>query len=198
MSTARIGTDSAPPAAGEAIGERIRQMRRARSLTLVELASRCDLSHPFLSQLERGLARPSMASLERIARALGTSQVELLSVPHHPRPDRTAPAVTVIRAGEGATGPYAQGRGRLLVDAARPFHPMEVEAANGDFGDRFEHAEDEWAYCLAGSVEMDLGGELVLLGPGDSVYYAGGTTHRWRSTDGTPYRLIVVKEHHSA
>ena len=40
-------------------------------MTLKELGRAAGLSHPFLSQLERGLARPSMGSVERIARALG-------------------------------------------------------------------------------------------------------------------------------
>ena len=39
-------------------------------MTLKQLGEAAGLSHPFLSQLERGLAQPSMASIERIARAL--------------------------------------------------------------------------------------------------------------------------------
>ena len=45
----------------------------------MRLAELSGLSHPFLSQLERGHARPSMVSLERIARALGSSQLELIA-----------------------------------------------------------------------------------------------------------------------
>lgn len=194
------GPDTGPDAGenlSELVGERIRHMRRARSMTLVDLAERCELSHPFLSQLERGLARPSMASLERIARALDTSQVELLSFEPH-RPDVDVPAVSVIRAGAGNAAAYGEGTGRLLVDWKRPFHPIEVTSDNGEFGTEFVHIEDEWAYLLDGQVEMELAGRRIVLGPGDSVYYAGGTTHRWRSIDGTRYRLIVVKERPAA
>ncbi len=75
------------------IGSRIRELRRRRGLTLVRLAERTDLSHPFLSQLERGHARPSMVSLERIATALGTTQVELLAAGPGLPDARTAPKV---------------------------------------------------------------------------------------------------------
>ncbi|MFJ9906177.1 helix-turn-helix domain-containing protein [Streptomyces sp. NPDC101152] len=53
------------------LGAAIRQLRKEPGLTLVQLARLAELSHPLLSQLERGLTRPSMPSLHRIARALG-------------------------------------------------------------------------------------------------------------------------------
>jgi len=53
-----------------AISWPVRSLRRQRGLTLKELGGRAGLSHPFLSQVERGLARPSVVSVERIADAL--------------------------------------------------------------------------------------------------------------------------------
>ena len=47
------------------LGARVRELRRERGLTLKALGSLAGLSHPFLSQLERGLARPSVGSVER-------------------------------------------------------------------------------------------------------------------------------------
>ena len=180
----------------ERVGGRIRDMRRARSMTLVQLAEAAGLSHPFLSQLERGLARPSMASLERIARALGTSQVELLSVDEPRRGREPAASVSLVRAGTGTIGPYSEGSAQMLVDGARAFHPMEYRSDNADYGDRFVHDEDEWIYALEGAIEVDAAGpELLQLAPGDAVYLSGGTAHRFRSIDGAAFRLLIVKEH---
>lgn len=53
------------------IGHRIKQLRTKNNLTLEELASRCELTKGFLSQLERNLASPSITTLEDIAEALG-------------------------------------------------------------------------------------------------------------------------------
>ncbi len=197
--TAAAASPDAPPppeSAVHSVGGRIRDMRRARSFTLVQLAEAAGLSHPFLSQLERGLANPSMASLERIARALGTSQVELLSV-DEPRTGAVPAPVSVVRAGEGTVGPYSEGTGRMLVDGARAFHPLEYIGANVEYGDRFTHDEDEWIYVLSGGVEVDLAGEPPLrLHASDAVYITGGTAHRIRSTDPiVGFRLLVVKEH---
>ncbi len=55
------------------IGNRIRQLRVKNGLTLEELASRCELTKGFLSQLERNLNSPSIATLEDITEALGSS-----------------------------------------------------------------------------------------------------------------------------
>lgn len=180
----------------EHVGGRIRDMRRARSFTLVQLAEAAGLSHPFLSQLERGLASPSMASLERIARALGTSQVELLSVDEPRRGRDPGEPISVVRDGTGTEGPYSEGTARMLVEGARAFHPMEYRGDNAEFHDHFVHDEDEWMYVLEGYVEIELGHRSPdNFGPGDAVYLAGGISHRLRSSNGEAFRLLIVKEH---
>jgi len=177
-----------------AVGGRIRALRRARGLTLVQLAGEARLSHPFLSQLERGLTRPSMVSLEKIARALGSSQVELLA-PVDGRRSDDQPGVVFVSADDGSTGSYGQASARLLTHGDRPFHPMEMTGYNRDPGEFFRHAEDEFVHVLAGRLQVDLGPEGTrLLETGDSLYYVGGTPHRWNAVDDGGYRLFVVKQ----
>lgn len=55
------------------IGHRIKQLRTKNNLTLEELASRCELTKGFLSQLERNLTSPSITTLQDIVEALGTT-----------------------------------------------------------------------------------------------------------------------------
>lgn len=179
----------------ERMGRRIRRLRHARGLTLVQLASAAELSHPFLSQLERGLARPSIASLEKIARALGSSQLELLAGAEDEPTLVRLPAVDVVRTGDGTRGRYGEGEARMLVHHERPFHPLELCGDNVEFGDSFTHAEDEFLYVVAGDVEVDLAAARHRLSAGDSVYYAGGTPHRFRSLSPAGYRLLIVKQH---
>ena len=193
-----------PPAAAIdpqalSLGRRIRELRRARGLTLVQLAGAAQLSHPFLSQLERGLARPSMVSLERIARALGSSQVELLAAIDDDRDadevGRRPPGTVVVRADEGSRGSYGKAEARLLVHGTRSFAPMEIRGANLDAGDYLSHDEDEFVHVVEGRVSVDLEGEGTrILVSGDSIYYVGGTPHRWSAPDADGYRLFVVKE----
>lgn len=182
-------TDAAP----RRLGAYIRRLRQARRLTLVQLADATDLSHPFLSQLERGLAQPSLASLRRIAVALGTSPIELVAAGEEPVGG--VAEVELRRRGDGAlSADFAVGTARMLAGGARPFHPMEYASDNTDPGELFVHDEDEFAYVLEGSVQVDLGGQVRLLAVGESAYYAGGVPHRWWSADGAPFRLLVVKQ----
>ncbi|MCU1529647.1 MAG: family transcriptional regulator, partial [Frondihabitans sp.] len=168
------------------------------------LAAASQLSHPFLSQLERGLARPSLVSLERIARALASSQIELLAAVDDDVPDeattggavghRQAP-VSLVRATEGSRGTYGKSEARLLVHGRRRFHPMEITGDDSDAGDYFSHDEDEFIHVVEGTVVADLGDQGVhVLTTGDSLYFDAGTLHRWSAPKGSFYRMFVVKE----
>jgi transcriptional regulator with XRE-family HTH domain len=180
----------------ERLGARIRSVRQARGLTLVELARLAELSHPFLSQLERGQARPSMLSLERIARALGSSQIELIAAATDDLlPGAGAARVSLVRKAEGPQGPFGGGSARILVHGDGSFIPMEFRGSNHELGEFYHHAEAEFLHVVSGTVLVDLGddGEFELV-PGDSLHYAGGTLHRWCSLGEGEYRLFVVKE----
>src|ERR687893_1809994 len=88
--------------AASCLGARVRELRHERGLTLKALGRRAGLSHPFLSQLERGLARPSVGSVERIATALDVPVGALWSAP---RPE----LAEVVRSSEGTTTPHDNG-----------------------------------------------------------------------------------------
>lgn len=176
------------------LGRQIRLLRQEQGLTLVALATLTRLSHPFLSQLERGLARPSMSSLERIATALHSSQSELMARAVDDGAPPAGPAFTVVRADGGTELPAPGGSARLLVGAAARFHPMVYVGSNTEFEEYYRHTEDEFVHVVSGSIEVDLGDRRLDLAAGDSLYYLGGTPHRWRNPDGDGYRLLAVKE----
>jgi transcriptional regulator with XRE-family HTH domain len=180
------------------LGGRIRELRRARALTLAQLAERSDLSHPFLSQLERGLARPSIGSLERIVRALGSSQLELFAAIDDSAPDQAVldqPSTVLVRAEEGTRGTYSLGIGRMLTHGSRRFTPLEFTGTTAEFGEYVVHVEDEFLFVVEGTVIVDLHGRPAeRLAPGDSFYFEGGIGHRWASADGLDYRMLIIKE----
>ncbi|MGP3533453.1 helix-turn-helix domain-containing protein [Microbacterium sp. RD1] len=175
------------------LGAAIRALRHSRAMTLVQLADATDLSHPFLSQVERGLAQPSLSSLRKIAVALQTSPIELIAAAEVPDP--SVAIVEVHRRGERPREEsFGAGAARMLAHGARPLHPLEMEGENTTPGEVFVHREDEFVYVVDGGVHIELGDERLALGVGDSVYYAGGVPHRWWSATGGPYRLVVVKQ----
>jgi transcriptional regulator with XRE-family HTH domain len=161
------------------LGARVRELRRHRGLTLKALGRETGLSHPFLSQVERGLARPSVVSVERIAQALAVP-VGALWAPRAPG------AVRVSRADEGAaTGGL---RELPLSDTA-----MRVREWSGgaDWPEATETTTGEvLVYVFRGALEAELDGAVHDLGAGDALRFDGGVPHRFRSRG--PARALYV------
>ncbi|MCT2542385.1 MULTISPECIES: helix-turn-helix transcriptional regulator [Streptomyces] len=171
------------------VGPGIRRRRRALEMTLAEVARRAGLSVPFLSQIENGRSRPSMGSLQRIADALGTSAVQLLSTAEAPRP------VDVVRHSSAAvreTGAQGESDGRMrpLVRGHQRLHALEFTGAH-DWGREFRHRNDEILYVADGSAEVEADGNFYRLEQGDTLYCAGGLVHRWRPIAPNTRVLVV-------
>jgi transcriptional regulator with XRE-family HTH domain len=166
------------------LGARVRALRRERGLTLKGLGRLAGLSHPFLSQVERGLARPSVSSVERIAAALDVSVARLWS------PPRQGEAVQLVRSDEGVRDedglrelPVAAG-GTTLQEWSSPHRrwPDELEVQDGEVV----------IYVARGIVEVDLDGSIQVLTEGDTLRYDGSIPHRLRRTGGTQTRALIV------
>ena len=168
---------SAPDAVAEVdVGERLRDIRRLRRATLRTIAQRAEVSESFLSQVERGKASASIASLRRIAGALGVSVADLFEPSGPPRPrvlrreDRPALAFGVL--------------GRKLLLTPRPLQHLEVFVGEldpgGSTGDEpYAHGDSEELFVvLDGSVQLQLGDDLHELESGDSIDYRSSTPHR--------------------
>src|ERR671923_675596 len=168
---------SAPGAVTEVdVGGRLRDIRRSRRATLRTIADRAGVSESFLSQVERGRASASIASLRRIAGALGVSVADLFEPGGPPGP-------RVLR--REARPSLAFGiLGRKLLLTPRPLQHLEVFVGELDPGgstgaEPYAHGDSEELFVvLAGSVQLELGGELYDLEEGDSIDYRSSTPHR--------------------
>jgi transcriptional regulator with XRE-family HTH domain len=168
---------SAPDVSTEVdVGERLRAIRRLRRCTLRTVAERSGLSESFLSQVERGRSSASIASLRRIADALGVSVSDLFEPAGPPQPrvlrrdDRPALSFGIL--------------GRKLLLTPKPLHHLEVFVGELDPGgstgaEPYSHGDSEELFVvLHGSVQLELGGETHELEAGDSIDYRSSTPHR--------------------
>jgi transcriptional regulator with XRE-family HTH domain len=197
-------TEAVQDTGDSSLGAEIRRRRKQRGLTLVALAEQARVSQPFLSQLERGKARPSMLTLSRVATALETTEVELMLAATIEGAEHSQEQVSqrVIRAGEGIQVPREpdasgtlRGSSRLLARGQPAFYPQEYIEVREQVGPYYVHDEDEWIYVAEGSVLVDLAKDgTTVLSLGDSLYYCGGTPHRWHIVNCAQARLVVVKQ----
>ena len=171
------------------LGARVRTLRRERGLTLKGLGRLAGLSHPFLSQVERGLAKPSVSSVERIAAALD------VSVAHLWAPPRQGEAVRVVRSDDGV---FAEHGGVTLRELpGEPAAPTlrEWTASSRRWPAETAVVRGEVAiYVARGSIEVDVAGSLTTLDEGDTLRFDGSLPHRLRRAGGTSTRALIVTE----
>jgi transcriptional regulator with XRE-family HTH domain len=172
---------SAPDVQAEVdVGERLRALRRSRRATLRTVAERSRLSESFLSQVERGRSSASIESLRRVADALGVSMADLFE------PDGL-PGPRVLRRDERPALSFGV-LGKKLLLTPRPLHHLEVFAGELEIGgstgaEPYAHGDSEELFVvLSGTVQLELGGELFELEPGDSIDYRSSTPHRVSNT----------------
>jgi transcriptional regulator with XRE-family HTH domain len=158
------------------LGARIRARRLARSETLRALAGRAGVTESFLSQVERGVASPSIASVQRIARALDTSIAELFA-----ERERVG---EVVRAGERRRVTYP---GLGAVDEFLTRSPdgrlqvilSTIEPGGGTGDEAYSHESDEEVVVvLEGELDLWVGEEHYRLHAGDAVTHASRVPHR--------------------
>ncbi|WP_018156354.1 helix-turn-helix domain-containing protein [Demetria terragena] len=89
------------------VGTRIRSLRIEQSLTVQELADRAGISRRLLTQIEHGQANPSLVSITRLARQLGTESTELLADRASPSPIATLTAGQQVLVWSSAAGSSA-------------------------------------------------------------------------------------------
>jgi transcriptional regulator with XRE-family HTH domain len=158
------------------VGERLRDLRRLRRATLKTIADRAGVSESFLSQVERGRASASIASLRRIANALGVSVADLFE-PEGPLRPR------VLRRDERPSLAFGV-LGRKLLLTPQPLQHLEVFVGELDPGgstgpEPYAHGDSEELFVvIAGTVQLELGGDLHDLEAGDSIDYRSSTPHR--------------------
>jgi len=169
-------------------GKTLRVKRRQRMMTLKQLSERTTLSVSLLSEIERGLAQPSMSSLKKISQAMGFSsfdfgdeengRIDALQAQTQPK---YVNEMKVVRVGQR----------KKLMDPSRS--PYMYELLTPDFKRLIEVLYLRWepgfssgpdpimdppgekfVLVLKGSVEYQVGDEVVQLHEGDSVYYPSG------------------------
>jgi transcriptional regulator with XRE-family HTH domain len=188
-------TDAALDPLSLGLGRAIRNARLQSAMSMRALATRCGVSQPFLSEVERGMAMPSIATLYRIAEALEISPSKLL-------PAAGPGDVHVVRADEGRRVPSSErdnsAIGRLVyADDERGIEVYEyVTDRSEDLDVWFEHQGTKVLYVVAGkmSVEFDRR-PTVHLGAGDCLVHAGDIAHRWQVDGDEVLRLFLVITH---
>ena len=189
------------------VPRRLRAERERRGISLRELARRLKISPSAISQIETGRARPSVATLWAIVTELGMSLDDLFAheagasaeagaPPAAPEPPPTAlPVVTEAtrEALQLATGVRWE---RMTADTDPDVDFIwvvyEVGGSSSPEDSFIRHAGREYGLVLSGRLEVTVGFETRVLGPGDSISFDSTTPHRLRNTGDEPATGVWV------
>jgi transcriptional regulator with XRE-family HTH domain len=160
------------------IGEKIKTLRLVNRMTLKQLGREAGCTDAYLSQLERGLANPSIMILKKIASALRMKVVDFFLEPDIEQND------VILKEGERVNINFKEGDAKIqmLVRNIRdkrmqPFYTT-IEPGGGSKG-AYSHIGEEFGIVLQGKLEIILNGKPYRLKKNESFYFSSQTPHSW-------------------
>jgi XRE family transcriptional regulator, regulator of sulfur utilization len=169
-----------------AIAQNLRHARQTRGLSMRDLAERAGVSKALLSQLERGVANPTVEVLAGIAASLELSFTDLSRAPLYepqvlrrlvPNADGLPSARTLFGSTEGR-------RFEIYESVFTPEH-VHDSAPHG-------RASEECAYVITGAVTLEIAAWKVQLRSGDAVRFSAEAEHSYRTGQRATRLLTLV------
>jgi transcriptional regulator with XRE-family HTH domain len=162
------------------VGLELKQLRKAKAMTIAELALATGLSAGYLSQVERGISSPSVKALHTLSRALGVTVSWFFSPETGDRDDLRD---LVVRAGARRTLTFANGiRDELLspnlgrrIELLRSVFPPGASSGS----EPYVHRGEEAGVIVAGELKLWVGDKVLLLKEGDSFAFSSDEPHRY-------------------
>ncbi|MCC4315958.1 helix-turn-helix domain-containing protein [Streptomyces malaysiensis] len=168
----------------DAVGPRLRGLRRDRGITLAELAATTGVSESTLSRLESGQRRPSLELLLPLARIYDVPLDDLVGAPRtgdpriHLKPVRRF-GMTFVPLSRRPGGVHAF----KMIIPARP-EPLEPTPQT--------HEGFEWLYVLNGRLRLVIGERDLTLPPGEAAEFDTSLPHWLGSADGGVVELLIL------
>lgn len=156
------------------IGKKIRRLRQEKYLTQDELASRCELSKGFISQVERDLTSPSIANLADILEGLGTNLQEFFS------DDEDEKIVFNNDDAFEVIDSKLKYKVEWIIPNAQK-NQMEPILLTIEEGGRYKeeiaHDGQEFGYVLSGEITIHLGDKIFKAKKNEAFYYSSAKNH---------------------
>ena len=171
------------------LGTKLRDLRNKQGLTQEELADRTELSKGFISQLERDMTSPSIATLEAILQCLGTTLGDFFQKEEVEQIVFTEEDFFIKEDEE-----YKNKIKRIIPNAQKnsmePIY-LVLEKGGQTYPDN-PHEGEEFGYVIKGSVEICLGKRKDIAKAGETFYYRADRIHFLKSPEGAELIWVVA------
>jgi transcriptional regulator with XRE-family HTH domain len=172
------------------IGQRLRDIRAERDLSIRDLAKKSGLNVNTLSMIENGKTSPSLETLQQLSFALEKPIAAFFEdntpknkIAHYKASQR--PHVTFAHGmlEDLGAGMPRRGAETYLVT-------LKPHSNSGE--NPIVHTGRETVFCLEGQLTYTIEDQIFLLEPGDSLCFEAHLPHRWQNTGATPTRSLLV------
>jgi len=175
------------------LAERLSVFRKLNGLSLEQVATRAGITKSYLSKLERGLSSPTIATLLKLAQALGRSAEQLIGQ------EAQDDDIVLVKAGERIPFTRSKEREGYVYEAIAASRTQKAMApfimtppiSVNEKTDLASHAGEEFIFLVAGVMDVIFEDRVVRLETGDSLYFNASIPHRSRSI-GKPAQALVV------
>jgi transcriptional regulator with XRE-family HTH domain len=178
------------------IAKKIRQLRLEQRMTQEMLANKTGFSKAFISKIENHNTSPSIASLSKIATALGVSISTLLDEGPEENQD-----IVLVRRGQRKkiVGPGSDigfsYESLAHKKKKKTMEPFIIKYPPGSHAPKlFEHKGEEMVFVLRGKIKLIYGNKIFILREGDTIYFNPSIPHRGESigkTEGVGLCVLV-------
>ncbi|GAA0585707.1 helix-turn-helix domain-containing protein [Actinomadura livida] len=169
----------------DAVGPRLKRLRRQREITLAGLAEQTGISASTLSRLESGLRRPTLEQLLPLARAYGVSLDELVDAP--PTGDPRVNLRPIPCSDGSVILPLTRRPGGIQA------YKFVLPAGSDDTEpDLRTHEGYDWVYVLNGILRLVLGEHDLTLKPGEAAEFDTRTPHWFGATSAGPVEYLSL------
>lgn len=171
------------------IGSKIKDLRTQKGLTQEELGDRCELSKGFISQLERDLTSPSIATLVDILQCLGTDLKEFFQ--------DSEDTQIAFRQNDyfEKIDEDLQNKIEWIIPNAQKNMMEPIRLTLNPGGSTYPdnpHEGEEFGYVLSGSITIILGKKKIRAKKGESFYFRPDTTHYITANSKTGASILWV------
>ncbi len=179
------------------IGQKIRDLRKKAGFVLRDLSDRTGLSKPLLSQIEKEVVSPPVATLLKISKALNVN-ISFFFLDGDPEEkivlvkSDESKVVDSRYFGRDESGYYYES---LAYKKAKKYmEPFLVEfrRKSMDKLSYFSHEGEEFLYVLRGTLEFRTEDRNYVLDPGDSLYFESSIPHAYRALGRTNAKALTV------
>jgi transcriptional regulator with XRE-family HTH domain len=161
------------------VGERLRSLREMFGMSQRALAKKAGVTNGIISMIEKNSNSPSLATLKKILDAFPIAMSEFFTAGISPQSKTFYKAEDLTEI--GSSGFSFKQVGVDLAEKAMQILHEHIEVGADSGVEMLRHESEEGGVVIRGSVELTVGGETKVLGPGDAYYFDSRIPHRFRN-----------------